>query len=81
MSDERKVAVSGSGGRVLASLLAMSAVIGAGPYGTECMSGLKFKPALTKRFGSCPVCGTQRVNIYRRGKVWMCLKCWSGERK
>lgn len=28
---------------------------------------------------TCPVCGRTLVNIYRRGKVWKCKKCWGKE--
>lgn len=41
----------------------------------------KIKPAPKKRFSNCPVCGTQRVNIYYHNGEWKCLKCQQQEKE
>lgn len=25
---------------------------------------------------TCPICGRQRVNLYRKGNEWKCRRCW-----
>lgn len=28
---------------------------------------------------TCPVCGRQLVNLYRKDKEWKCRRCWEKE--
>lgn len=28
---------------------------------------------------TCPECGRTLVNVYRRGKVWKCRRCWEAQ--
>lgn len=37
------------------------------------------KNSLVVHHQTCPVCGRTLVNLYRKGGVWKCKKCWDNE--